>query len=244
MLWAGLYGTWFAPLEPGQSFNSNLGTLSIEIIGSYIIYAFIIATKVLKLPFRWRGVFYVALLASAFYLTGDHPHYIVFFIGMAMADIYVHYPQVFRLPVWVSGLVFATGIYLGAVRDQNLGFAYYQPVVAVFRLVGLHPVFYSWGFGAVLMMYGLLANAILQKTFNAGWAQMLGRYSYALFLTHTVFLGSVTCFVFLTLNQYWQADNIRLIIACSFISTLPLLLGCTYLVERVDAMAVRVSRLL
>lgn len=242
MLWAGLYETWFAPPGAGQSFNSNLGTLSIEMIGSFVIFASIWVAKILKLSFFRRGVFYAALLAAAFYLTGVHPYYIVFFIGMAMADIYVHYPRIFRQPVWASGLVFAAGAFLGAVRDQNVDFAYYQPIVAVFRATGLHPVFYSWGLGAILMMYGLLANAALQKLFSAGWARMLGRYSYALFLTHTVFLGSVTCLAFLTLNNYWPAD-MPLVTAGAFFGTLPLLLVCVWMVERVDAKAVRLSRL-
>ena len=242
MLWSGLYGMWFIIPPPASAFNSNLGTLSIELLGSFVIYITLIVIKNFNLSFQDRCIVYIGLIGFTSLITINDPNYVVFFTGMFLADVYVNFPRVFRVPVALSSVALAVGVFFGAMNRGNLTFFYYQPVARFFAFLNLDSFVYAWAFGALLLMYGVLTNPFMQKLLCSKVARVCGKYSYALYVTHTIFLCSVTCGVFVALSDYLACD-LRVIIVLTFLSTLPLLLLVTHLVQLVDAKAVRVSRL-
>ena len=73
-LWMGLYGMWSRGISASEQFNSNLGTLFIELLGSLIIFAFILLVNNLSLGFRDRCFCYLALITSSFYLAFGQLH--------------------------------------------------------------------------------------------------------------------------------------------------------------------------
>ena len=242
VLWSGLYGMWFQIPTPQSAFNSNLGTLAIELLGSFVIYITLIIMKNFKLSFQDRCVVYIGLVGFTALITVNDPNYVVFFTGMFLADLFVNCPRAFRISTGLSSLVLALGVFFGAMNTSNLIYFYYQPIARFLNFLNLGPLVYPWAVGALLVMYGVLTNPFMQKILSSNVARLFGKYSYALYVTHTVFLGSVTCGVFVALSNFLDCD-FRVIIALTFFGTLPFLLLVTYLVQLVDAKALRVSHL-
>ncbi|HEX4132514.1 MAG TPA: acyltransferase [Pirellulales bacterium] len=237
----GLYGLWFNGIPASAHFNSNLGTLAIELIGSWIIFAAILIMMKLNLSFRQRLIFHAGLIALAFVLDRDDPHYLVFFIGMAAADIYANGDQFYDRLTRFRYLVLLLGVWMGGMNIGNISHTIYRPLAGVCKICDLHPLTYPWAIGSVFLVVGIMLSKSVQRVLVRPVFQMLGKYSFPLFLTHTVFLGSVTCFVFTWLHNL-HLFGYAMTVAISFFGTLPLLCLATHGVRIVDEWAIKTSR--
>jgi peptidoglycan/LPS O-acetylase OafA/YrhL len=240
-LHAGLYDIWFIGVPVTNHFNSTLGTLQLELLGSYIVFTVIYVCAVAKISYKNRYWCHLVLIALALFLRVNDPHYAVFFVGMAAADVFQNSPEVFtRLRPF--GLIFLlAGIFLGTINIGNLPFAPYHWIDVLCRLFGMHPLSYPWALGAVLLVLGVMLVPTTQRLLEGRFCQFLGAYSYALFVTHTVLLGSLTCFLFVRFREI-HALGYNACVLLSFLVALPVLLLATHLVKKVDDLAINASR--
>lgn len=241
-IWMSFYGMWFNGVTAQAQFNSNLGTLALELMGSWMIFGIILIMHVNKLDVTKRYWSYFVIIIVSLALDPNDPHYLVFFAGMALADIYANSGHLFKKLERYSYLILALGIYLATVNTGNLGHAPYHTLEKIFRALGLHPLSYPWCLGAIVMLVGVLTNAPLKRLLNSNICQTLGHYSFALFIAHTVFLGSVTSGVFVAMMKI-DGIGYRTAIGLTFIIILPFLALFTHFIKRVDDWAIRKSRL-
>ena len=238
-LWQSLWGVWFTQLQPGNAFNSNLLTLFIEILGSFIIFSFLIICISLNLRKALRYTLHGLLIAFIIFVLQD-PHYAVFMIGMFMADLYVNSFPMMKL-LGNLGLIFLLlGLFLGSINIANFHSAFYSPISAMFS--GITPPWYwAWMFGSLCLLVSALFFRPFITLLETKPFQFLGSYSYALYLCHTVFLGSYTCYVFtkiMILGKFTYTESV----AISCFSGLPLLALFVYVVKKVDDYAISISR--
>jgi peptidoglycan/LPS O-acetylase OafA/YrhL len=239
-IWMGVYGMWFVPIEAGAQFNSNLGTLALELIGSFVVFATIIATRLAGLSFYTRLALYCCMFGLSIYLNINDPHYVSFYAGMALADIYVNRPRAFEISSSASLGILVLAVYLGAVNVASMTLPYYAPMAAGFRFLGLHPLSYPWMISSVLLVYGILTSRLATKVFSSKLAIFLGKYSFPLFLVHTIVLCSFTSFLFVYLSSL--GTGYRLALTLSFACSLPVHAICVKCVHFVDVAATRLSR--
>lgn len=239
--WTAFYGIWFVGIPVTAHFNSNLGTLLIELVGSYIIFAYL----TIAFTFSWslcKRVFVLfALILSSFFILKDDPHFTVFFVGVLFADIYVHRPLIFEKLAKLSFIWLLIGIFLGSSNIGNIPTYPYHIIEVFFRAVGLHPLSNPWALGALFIMLGTLTSSPARKLLQSTMLQEMGKYSFALFVAHSVFLGSFTCWLFIVISKFGYMSYTWNVFA-AFILGLPFLFGIVYLIRKIDDVSVRVSR--
>ncbi len=237
----GLYDLWFVGTSAAGSYNSNLGTLLIELLGSYMIFMAIYVAFALKLSVAQRYIFHAVLIYLAFVLLPGDPHYAVFFFGMAAADVYQNSQNVYVRLRRYGVPILLLGWFLGAANIGNLPFWPYHLVEIAFRSMNLHPLTYPWALGAILLVLGVMLVPSTHHFLENRFCQILGEYSFALYVTHTVFLGSVTCFLFTKLSETHRFSY-GITVLLSFLIAAPFLVLATHLVKKVDDWAIGISR--
>ena len=240
-VWQAFYGIWFTQLGPAEHINSNLGTLFIELIGSYTIFAYLTIAFVLKWSFNKRMLACAGMIAGSFFMANGEPHFAIFFTGMAIADIYVNRAEFIESAGKFSVLWIVLGVFFGSVNIGNLGSGPYGVFSFVSETLHLQPLIYPWALGAVFMMLGALTFQPFQKVLETRFAQITGEYSFALYLAHTVFIGSFTSGAFVLLSR-WGYFNYAGNVCVAFIVGLPVLAAWVYVVRRVDIVATAFSR--
>jgi peptidoglycan/LPS O-acetylase OafA/YrhL len=238
--WTAFYGIWFVGLSAQTHFNSNLGTLLIELVGSYIIFSYLTFAFTFMWSFTFRTHISLFMIIASFFLLKDDPHYTVFFVGMLLADLYANKPEVLRALGKLSYVWLIVGIFLGSSNIGNIPTMPYHVLEIIFRAIGLHPLSNPWALGSVCIVLAALTSPLFQKFLETKFCQCLGNYSFALFVCHTVFLGSFTCWIFVKLINYGYSYEWSVLI--SFVVGLPLLFVFVYGIRLVDKAAVRLSR--
>jgi peptidoglycan/LPS O-acetylase OafA/YrhL len=239
-LWQSLWGVWFTKLLPNTAFNSNLLTLFVEMLGSFVIFVFMIACFSLKIRARLRYALHVCLIAFLVFVVTE-PHYAVFMIGMLIADIYVNQQRLFDGLAKLGYLFLFLGFYFGSFNIANYNDSLHAPVSKVF-MGSLPPWYWAWLCGAISLLLSALMVAPFQRLLESPLFKKLGAYSYSLYLCHTVFLGSFTCFLFVRISEIQKHMGYTTIVLVSFVAGLPLLLLFTHAVKRVDDFATKISR--
>lgn len=240
-IWSGLYGMWFGGFDPGSAYNSNLGTLAIELVGSIAVFATLLLMQVFYVTLRFRICIYFLLICECIAVSPTDPHYIIFFFGMILADLYCNAPRFFGQSNVRGIVIFAIGVFFGSENISNINMPYYEPLTRFYDYFDVHPLTYSWALSSILLLLGVLCAPALQRVFCLSVFRVLGDYSFALFVCHTIVLGSATCWVFLWLSDHWAADY-RAVVAIAFAATLPLLAAATIALRHVDLWSIKLSR--
>ena len=222
-----VFGNLFVGVPADAAYNSNLGTLRVELLGSFIIFGFIVISHTLKLRILLRMLGYIIITMVGLKIT---KLYGVFFIGMAFADIYSNYRQHLvkftRYRKIFAFLLFILGIYGLSCNGMNREIYHYH---------GLHDM---WLVGAIALFLSCMFSTMLQKFFCTKPLQFLGKISFTLYLTHTVILLSFGCFVYSKL--IFLTPGIRTLI------TFTLYMLCTFLAvlifQKVDERAIKFSQ--
>lgn len=240
-VWQAFYGIWFTQLTPAEHFNSNLGTLFIELIGSYAIFSYLTIAFTLKWSFRKRMFACAAMMAGSLFMANGEPHFAIFFAGTAIADIYVNRPAYMDLVAKLGCLWLILAVFFGSVNVGDIGSGPYSVFGVVMGALHLQPFIYPWALGSVFMMLAVLTFRPLQKLLETPVARLTGEYSFALYLGHTVFIGSFTCGAFVLLSR-WGYFNYAGNVCVAFLIGLPLLAAWVYVLRRVDEAATVFSR--
>jgi peptidoglycan/LPS O-acetylase OafA/YrhL len=222
---------------PGQdSYTGVLWTMTIEFIGSFIVFSF--ASLFGKLRNRW--VFYIA--AIAFFI---HTYYLAFILGMILADHYnnesarkarIENPGIL-IGLFIAGILLGTypsiplvsNIYtvIGNAGDLILAipFAASSPV----SLGIISSMEFLYIIGAFLILVVLLNSRLLEELLSSRIPVFLGKISFSLYLIHMVVINTFSFFILEVIfnNQLTFQTGIFV-----FLLTLPVLLLASYLMYR------------
>lgn len=204
--------------------------MSIEFIGSFLVFSFILLFGNL----RNRWIFYLGAgiaLANTYYLA--------FIFGMLLSDIHNRNGSkttIINNAYVVFGL-FVLGLILGSYEDPDW---YRYPVINIFLLFPVDPISLFHIAGAFLVLLSLLNSKLLVQTLSGQVPVFFGKISFMLYLLHLLVIYSLSSFLFINLNRLFSYDLSLLI---TFILTLPFTIILAYLTYKyVDEPGTKLSK--
>nr|WP_145164884.1 acyltransferase [Paenibacillus terrae] len=212
MIREALYHTFFTY---GSAYNPVLWTMTYELLGSFLIFGFLLTLG----RFRLRIIGYAALavlLADSYYLG--------FVLGMALSDL--TYSGRNRLtavlPPWSAPLFLGAGLYLGSFPYVGTENTIYSILVWKGSSTFAFFVFYHT-LGACLTLTALLISPRLKSLFGRQPFLYLGTISFSLYLVHFTIicsLGSYLFYQFHLLFSYGLSTVLTVILTTPFIFAL------------------------
>lgn len=213
-------------------YDTSLWTLSLELYGSLLVFAFLALTHNLKA----KGFLLAALLA-VFVITG-FDYYAAFMLGIALN----HVPELkAKLPVpfvfIVSTVLFIAGLVLGSYPMNNdlKGTIFARlPDYIIAQNKWAH---ITAGFFVVL---AVVLSKNLQWFFSLRPMRFLGYISFSIYLIHPLIIGSFSSFVLVKLVPRFSYNTAMSIVT---LSTLVVSFYLSYLMAKyVDAKGMELSR--
>lgn len=215
------------------TYNPPAWTIGIELIGSYLTFGMVAINR----SFRFRALVYISafLLLHGNALQG-------FIIGLAAADTRVTFGQ-FEARLKSSGIRFYGMAYLMVgVALLMAGFPFYLSQAAIseseswYRSMLFLDNRDFWGGGITLISGSLLFLAypytVLRLWLETPWMQILGKYSFMLYLTHFLCLSSIASFTYLHTVQLGQMIGLGLTFGVYSLSTSLLTLVMVQIADR------------
>lgn len=226
-LYDGLIAAFIRP--GGTPYNGVLWTMYYEFLGSFAVFVtlFIVGAS----RFRWLAYgLLIALLFNTWFLP--------LILGMILADIYNqgYLKKLFATP-FLASAVFILGLFWGGYPIAAQGTLYnvfYIPYFSAEQNMMLYLTL-----GAFLVVSGLLYSSILSRIFKFRAVSLLGKYTYALYLTHLPVLYSVGTAVFVMFHGYMGYNRAAVL---TVLVLIPIFTITTVLFYKfVDAPSVRLS---
>ncbi|MFC7680872.1 acyltransferase family protein [Paenibacillus sp. GCM10028914] len=221
MLKEGLFHIFFTY---GSGYNPVLWTMTYELLGSFLIFAFLLTLG--KRNIRFAG--YVVL----FYWFMDS-YYLGFILGMLLSDLknsgrdwlaYINRP-------WINLFMLVTGVYTGSYPYLNPQGTVYS--VLVWESADFSFFVFYHVIGSFLIITALLNSKRMQTLFSLKFFAYLGKVSFSLYLVHFTIICSFGSFVFLLFSSYLPY-SLNLILTS--IITLPVIFAIAHLFYRfIDA---------
>jgi len=221
--------------QSGSAYNAVLWTMYYEFIGSFLVFITLLVCGRSK----YRGVVYGGLLIATF---GTWFSAIV--MGMILADIYVSKSLSklsFKLKPLLCVALLGTGLILGGYPILSPAGTFY----GIFHIAALtddqNTTLYL-SIGACMVVGVLLLSRTLTKVFSHPRVAITGKYTYALYLTHTLVLFTVGSKFFLFFNQYMGINRAAIV---TIIAIAPVVALVTWAFQKmVDAPSIKFSNYL
>jgi|GEM_PF-299115 len=197
------HALWDTFFRGGSVYNQNLWTMSVELPGSFAVYAFALLFGGL----RWRIVFY---LAAGFVLLCNNFFIFNFLVGVAIADLYAineRSRRPLRLPLVAALALMAAAFYV----------VFKKPELNNYDLWGIAALRKSYCFesaGSALLIMTVAFSTSLQKLLERRWIAFLGSISFALYLVHLILICSVASYAYLKLRGFGASHDWAGILAC------------------------------
>ncbi|MEC0238338.1 acyltransferase [Paenibacillus dokdonensis] len=222
MIQEALYHTFFTY---GSAYNPVLWTMTYELLGSFLIFGFLLTLGRFKLRILGYAVL-AALLADSYYLG--------FVLGMVLSDLmYSGRDRLTAfLPPWTTPLLLGAGLYLGSFPYVGIENTIYSILVWRGSSTFSFFVFYHT-VGACLTLTALLISPRLKSLFGRRPFLYLGRISFSLYLVHFTIICSLGSYLF---YQFHLLFPYSLSTALTVILTTPLIFAVAHFFDRfVDA---------
>lgn len=180
-IWQGAAGAFF---KHEDSYNPVLWTISIELIGSFMVFT----TMPIVASWRFRWIVYLIALVAT-----ENTNLMGFVVGAAIADAL--YGGAFRNSTITAIALLVPGIWLGS-------YPYYGSDHGVWFLLpeGRSTTYHVIGSG--LLVLSILMSRRAQDFLSSKPLAFLGGISYSIYLTHFQLLGSVGC-----LSMLWISTS-------------------------------------
>lgn len=180
-------------------YNNVLWIIKYEFLGSLMVYTILYFTG----KWKYRDVLYVILI-----LVSIRSFYVSIFIGMFLCDLMHQEHSLVRfcrnkfilLISTLVGLVFATYPAAG----QNLNHTFY-------RYLGTPRVIIFYVIGTTLLFWVLLNSEWMQKLLNNNIFQILGKYSFGIYLIHFPVIATFSAWFLLVLDGKIGYNSIMII---------------------------------
>src|SRR5208337_102181 len=221
-----------------SQYTSVLWTITIEFIGSFIVFSF--ASLFGKLRNRW--VFYIVAL-----ILFLNTYYLAFILGMILADGYnTELSRVLKIEnPYILALIFLIALILGAFPESFETIGMYSAMVVLTTVItttgpfagtilfqpgsGISLSYFIHILGAFFLLFALINMEWLKKALSSSVPVFFGKISFSLYLIHILVI-----FAFSALVRYILFNN-----EVNFVSgigtltiTLPVLFGASLLMYK------------
>lgn len=221
-------GTLLVYTQSGSGYNAVLWTMYYEFIGSFIVFITLLVFGASK--YRWMA--YIALGIATF-----GSWFFAVILGMILADAYHQnfLKRIAEKKVALYGLL-GTGLLAGGYPILSPEGTFYQALRIPLLTDDQNTAIYL-SIGALFVIITVLYLPLLNKVFSLPRISVLGRYTYSLYLTHTLVLYTVGASLFVYLAGNMGINRAALL---SMALTVPFIVLATWLFEKyIDAPSVR-----
>lgn len=211
----------------GSAYNNVLWTMKIELIGSFVVFGFILLFG--NSQHRW--ILYLLSLVLAFNMG---VWYMAFIVGMLLADLYTsgYLSQKSRAIPFITG-VLAIALFFGGYPYASVEGTMYQKFV----IPGVQMQALSTIIGASILVGLIMSTKQLSSLFRHRYLSALGKYSFSLYLIHLPVIYSLTVGLFVLLRAHFGYNTS---FALAFSASIPVVVLSTILFYRyVEAPSVR-----
>lgn len=223
---------------PETRYNNVLWTICIEFYGSMLAFALIGLTG--RLPWRW--IIYPLVI----WWIGNSP-YVGFVLGVVLADLRFA-PSCTLLRNWLERPVVSwsaglTGLYLGSfIKGIDCSQSNWFSWLYLLDGGSMPNAQWTHNWGAFLLLTALLSSPSWQRGFSNRFFVWLGRISFAMYLMHSLVLGTLSAWIVATLGPTHSYGEIMAL-------TIPLTLATVFVISHlfakyIDEPNVRFGRIL
>lgn len=203
-----------------NTYNPVLWTMTYELLGSLLIFSFLLMLHPVKYKFSLYG-----LLAIVLFATGNH-YYAAFILGVILNKYVVQrqlMPKPFHFPSWLLWILFVVGFYLGSypicINIQNTIYKY---------------IYFSWlnnevfyhVVGAFMIMFVVVNAPRVQLALSGKVLNFIGKISFSFYLLHFIILTSLSCFLF---KVFYQSYEYNSSVILAFICSVPVIVASSIL---------------
>lgn len=177
----------------GSQYNPVLWTMTYELLGSFLIFAFLLLLR--RPGFRFAGY---AVLIYGFVDS----YYLGFVLGMLLSDLKNgkrDWLACIRRP-WVNFILLTAGVYMGSYPYIDPQGTIYS--ILVWTSVQFHYFEFYHVMGSFLIVSALLNSDRMQSLLSLKVFSYLGKVSFSLYLVHFTIICSFGSYVFLRLNPF------------------------------------------
>jgi peptidoglycan/LPS O-acetylase OafA/YrhL len=214
-----------------SSFDTTLWTISLELYGSFFVFAF------LGLTHNTKNRFSILVFLLLFTIVNDIIFLASFVFGIGLNFVEQHgslknknLTNAFAIVLFITSLGFGSFPSTGMVRGTFYAKLSDWPTVFPW----FHPV------GAFLLVLSCVLSPVLQRMFSIRFFRFLGYVSFSLYLLHPLIIYAVGCPLFL--NLYGSLDYNKTVgvvfLCCASVS----LLVSWVMAKYVDAAGVKAAK--
>ncbi len=212
-------------------YNPVLWTMLYEFIGSLFIFLILILFG--KLEKRWIVyIFFIFLTFKTWYLA--------FILGMILADLYSQkkFPFTNTSPK-LMGTILVLGMFFGGYPSFGPTNTSIYETLKISGLTDTQNLSLYTTVGALLVIVGVLTVPAVSRVFSTRFISGLGKYTFSLYLTHSLVLFTVTTGLFVWFISFMGFNRAALL---ALTLSIPVIVLVSYLFERyVDAPSIKAS---
>ncbi len=171
-----------------NKYNPVLWTMTYELLGSFLIFGFLLLTH----PVKYKMSLYILLILAL--LFTDNNFYAAFIIGVLL-NKYIWQKQelAFSIPRWVIVAILMIGLFLSSYPICN------DPDKTMYGFITFSFLtnydFYHV-IGSFLVMFTILNSEKLKALLSGKIVSYVGKISFSFYLLHFIILCSLSCYLF------------------------------------------------
>ena len=216
-----------------NSYNPVLWTMTYELLGSMLIFSFLLLIH----PFKYKMYLYWSLILILFF-TGNN-FYAAFILGVVLNKHIVQQQSTnnpISVPKWLSIIGFIIGIYFCSypicLNPQNTMYA-----LITWPFMTSYEFFHV--LGSSILMFVILHSNGLKVALSGTVVKYIGKISFSFYLLHFIILCSFSSYFF---SLFYPTCNYNISVLLSFLCSLPVIAVCSIAYDKwIDKSGIKLS---
>ena len=217
-----------------NTYNPVLWTMTYELLGSLLIFAFLFIIHPIKYKMSLYGLLVIILLLTR------NDYYAAFILGVIL-NKYVVQKQMtsksFNVPIWLLWLLFIIGFYLSS----------YPSCINIKNTIMYGAIAFPWlnnetfyhVIGAFIIMFVVVNSQKVQAALSGKVLNYIGKISFSFYLLHFIILCSLSCYLF---KFFYQSYEYNSSVILAFLCSLPVIIGSSIIYYKwIDKTGIKLS---
>lgn len=214
-----------------NKYNPVLWTMTYELLGSFLIFTFLLIIHHIK----YNTGLYIALIIALF--ITDNNFYAAFILGVLLNKYIIQKEQtsVF-IPKWGLVICLILGLFFCSYPIYaNINTTIYDFITFSFLI---NYEFYHV-IGSFMVMFVVLHSVRLKSILSSRLFSFIGKISFSFYLLHFIILCSFSCYLF---KVFYPMYNYNIVVLFSFLCSLPIMImASVFYYQWVDKTGIKLS---
>lgn len=216
-----------------NQYNPVLWTMTYELLGSFLIFSFLLAIH----PLKYKMSLYIGLILALFFT--DNNFYAAFILGVVLNKYVTQQQAVVKpivIPKWVISLILIMGLYF---CSYPLAIDVNHTIYGVITFPFLLNYEFYHVVGSFMVMFVILHSEKLKTMLSGKTMSYIGKISFSFYLLHFIILCSFSCYLF---SLFYSKCNYNLAVLLACLCSLPLIgLSAVFYYQWIDKSGIKLS---